>query len=234
MTSLFGRAQPPGPTVEQQVKETVDKNEETLSELQARRDEQAEIIRQLGENVKRLAASGHKAQAERTFREMKRKEKALALLDGKIESISVVNEGVHDMHSNVAVHSAITRANAASTRIAGTLKVEDVQESMEAARNHMDDHADVSRALAGESLLEPQDEDEMRDEMAAFLGTSSSSNNNGVRRPATTQAQRQAQDETLVSALDSLPRAPTGAPMTKEQRAAAAAKNKTTADRRPV
>ena len=140
MTSLFGKSAPPPPSVEAQVRETVDKNEETRMEMQARYDEQEEIIRQLGDNVRRLANSGHKAQADRAFKEMQRKEKAQRLLAGKIESISVVNEGVHDMHTNVEVHSAINRANAASERIAATLSVEDVQASMLKARDHMDDH----------------------------------------------------------------------------------------------
>jgi hypothetical protein len=80
VSSLFGKARPPEPTVEAQVAETVDKNEGTREKLQERYDDQEEFIRQLGENVKRLNVNGHKQQAMRAFKEMQRKQKAQALL----------------------------------------------------------------------------------------------------------------------------------------------------------
>jgi hypothetical protein len=119
------------------------------------------------------------------------------------------------MHANVEVHSAINRANAASERIATTLSVEDVQASMSKAREHMDDHTDVSRELAGETLLDPVDEDEMQSEMSAFLGTST---------PAS--AKQMAQSDDMFRVIDSMPAAPVAPVLTREQRAAQVAAEK--------
>ena len=74
----------------------------------------------------------------------------------------------------------------------------------------------MSRELAGETLLEPVDEDEFNSDMAAFL--------NGPAAPVT--AKQMAQNDEMFRSFDTMPAAPSAPILTREQRAAAAAAEK--------
>lgn len=229
--SSWFKAAPPQPSVETQVQDAVNTNEETLSQLQERYEEQGEIIRQLGENVKRLYANGSKAEAQRIFQQKQRKEKAQTLLAGKIASLSTVNDNVHGMHENVSVHSAMVQSNAASARIGATLNVENVDGTMAMAAEYATDHREVSELLGGSTLMDPVDEDEMMADLEAFVGVDmGSGKHNPVYQqqqvpPPMNPAERQAyearnieMESEMARMLNTMPPVPQTAPLSLQQR----------------
>lgn len=220
MQRFFGR--PSQPPVDEQVRSTVQTNDETLEQLQRRYDDEAEIIEALGENIRRMHANGNTQQATVLYRKMQRKQRGQTLLAGKIETLSTVSENVHDMHANVSVHQAIDQSNVAFGRIAQTMDVDKVEDSMNTAVEHGQDHREVSELLAGSTMLDPIDEDEMMASLDAFVGNTSNQTSHQQHRqqdvpvPMASQARRdqeirQAQDEArMMRMLASMPAPPAG------------------------
>lgn len=135
------------------------------------------------------------------------------------------------MYANVAVHGAMVKANSASARIGKELQVETVDATMDEAIEHKTAHDEVSMALAGGSLLDVVDPDELASDMESFMaqqqqqrhGVSSSSA--AVMPPPMTKNEQSAYharqleaDEEVSRILDSMPAPRTQAPLTLAQR----------------
>lgn len=130
-SNLFGSRKEEPPPVEVEVERVAKKADSTIDQLRNNRDEKAEMARQLGENVKRLNASGNKAAAMRAYREMQSTQKRVDMLDNKIETLTIVTDNVHDMHSNVAMHGLMQESNVVASRIGQQLDVEKVEDTMD-------------------------------------------------------------------------------------------------------
>lgn len=82
--SLFGSARPAGPTVEQEARQVSSEVDATVGELQRQYEDQADMIAQLGANVKRFHDAGKVKEAARTFREMQQLQKRQDILGNAI------------------------------------------------------------------------------------------------------------------------------------------------------
>lgn len=91
------------------------------------------------------------------------------LLAGKIATLESINSNMRSMQSNLEMTTSIEKSNVAMARMGGKLQVERVEDVMEAAIAHKEDHMDVSRALSGDAYLDPIDEDEADAELDALM-----------------------------------------------------------------
>jgi len=168
---LFGSRKDPGPSEEEQAKAALDKNAGIIAGMESKCDEEQEIIEQMGRQVQKLYQNpATRRQAGDLYKKMVAKQNRLQQKNGKIATLSSVNEGIEDASENVAMFNAIQQSNAASARIGQSLDVDDVGEAMQAARTHKDDHIDVTRELSGANFLDPVDEDEAEADLLAFIG----------------------------------------------------------------
>ena len=171
--SLFGSAKPAQPTVslDEQVQSAHEETANASASLQDRYDKNQRMIAQLESQVRQL---GNTPSGREAFAAMTALQREQTLLGGKIRTLNEVGSGVRDMQSNVVVHGAMTKANAASGRIAEQLDTKTVRKTMETTRKHTDQQRSISEQLSGASFLDPVDPDEMEAEMSAFLNQGAS------------------------------------------------------------
>ncbi len=171
--SLFGSAKPgqPAVSVDEEVQIAHEETANASASLQDRYDKNQRMIAQLEAQVRQL---GNTPSGREAFTTMTALQREQALLGGKIRTLNEVGSGVRDMQSNVVVHGAMTKANAASGRIAEQLDTKTVRKTMDTTRKHTQQQKAISEQLSGASFLDPVDPDEMEAEMSAFLNQGNS------------------------------------------------------------
>jgi hypothetical protein len=190
---VFGRSAP-AISAEQQADNAARANAEIISSLQERLDHQTSLRDRYKANVDRLGPRPEcKSQAMQAFAGFKKANEACRVLQGKIDSLTTVTDGMHDMRDNARMFQAVKQSNESSARLASTLDVDAVSEVMAQAKTHMDDHRDISAELAGAQLLDVVDEDDEYAEMMQMIEGGSGGGMTDAR-PAMTRQQQQEYD----------------------------------------
>lgn len=190
---VFGRSAP-AISAEQQADNAARTNAEIISQLQERLDHQTVLRDQYKANVDRLGRRPEcKSQAMQAFAGYKKADGACRMLQGKIDSLTTVTDGMHDMRDNARMFQAVKQSNESSARLASTLDVDAVSDVMAQAKTHMDDHRDISAELAGAQLLDVVDEDDEYAEMMQMIEGGSGGGMTNAR-PAMTRQQQQEYD----------------------------------------
>lgn len=198
MGRVFGSSSR-GPAIspEEQADKATHNNAKIIASLQDRLDHQTTLRDRYEENFKRLGRKPEcKNQAMQAFAGFKKADAACRTIQGKIDSLTTVTDGMHDMRDNARMFDAMKQSNESSARLAGTLDVDAVSDVMAKAKTHMDDHRDISNELAGAQLHDVVDEDDEYAEMMQMIAQGTGGDGNGgiAVRPAMTREQQQAYD----------------------------------------
>jgi len=215
----FG-ARVPTESAEAQSDKVANANLTLVSDLQTRLDQQTRMRDAYHANVSRLGGRPEaKAQALKAFEGYKKADQACRMLQGKIDSLTTVTSGMNDMRDNTRIYDAMKQSNVSTARLAAKLDVEEVSEVMAKAKEHIDDHREISEELAGRQLIDVMDEDEEYAEMLQMMKGESSPYQQQEVRPAMTRTQQQDHDsakleeeERMLELLQSMP-----LPATKSQ-----------------
>lgn len=196
---VFGKSVPTL-SAEQQADNAARANAEIIAQLQQRLEHQTQLRDRYKANVERLGPRADcKSQAMQAFSGYKKADGACRMLQGKIDSLTTVTDGMHDMRDNARMFQAVKQSNESSARLASTLDVDAVSDVMAQAKTHIDDHRDISAELAGAQLLDVVDEDDEYAEMMQMIqagngGGGGMTTTTTFERPAMTREQRQQYD----------------------------------------
>jgi hypothetical protein len=193
---VFGRSAP-AISAEQQADNAARTNAQIIAQLQERLDVQTQLRDRYKANVDRLGRRPDcKNQALQAFAGFKKADGVCRMLQGKIDSLTTVTDGMHDMRDNARMFQAVKQSNESSARLASTLDVNAVSDVMAQAKEHMDDHRDISAELAGAQLLDVVDEDDEYAEMMQMIEVGTAGGGGGIveARPAMTRQQQQQYD----------------------------------------
>lgn len=169
------------PSAEEVAAAQAAKNAATLHQLQEQYDDKMQMSAKYGENVTRLAAEASKlrpgspqktqlvTQQKSAFACMQETKKQAEVIWSQIQSLQRVTSNVQAMGTNMDVHARHKESNEVSKQILGKIDVDEVQDTMDTAHEHLQAHDEISEALAGRSMGGVVDPDDQDAEMAEFL-----------------------------------------------------------------
>ena len=172
----------PEPSPEEKAAVQTAKNAKTMQSLQDQYDDMMLMASNFGENVKRFDADAQKlrpgtpqrvhleTQKRSAFAAMQENKKQADVIWSQLQGLRRVTSNVQSMGTNIDLHERYKESNQVSDQIAGKLDVDAVNETMDAAHEHLTAHDEISEALAGRSMGGVVDQDEQDAEMAEFLG----------------------------------------------------------------
>jgi len=216
----------PAPSAEQEAARVAAANAETLEKLQQRHDVNAAMITQYGANVQRLEqqrlgatapakAEEYKMARDRAFKTMRTMQKQQATLSGQIDTLLGVTTNVQAMSTNMELHGRIKESNTVTSRLAGSIDIDDVHETMDEVGEHQKQHEEVSDALAGRFTGSIADPEEEASDLASFLGQGTyiaaatpSAAVAQTSMEARDRARLEAEDRALEELLSAMPKLP--------------------------
>jgi hypothetical protein len=194
-------------------------NTRQIAELQSQYNDQHAMSEQFKANAARLSIARNMPEARKALAQHKSMAEQASQTHGKIATLSDTNFQLRGMDSNLKMVNGMQKSNQVVSRMAGKVDLNTVDTVMDEARNHKDDHRDISERLAGRDYIDPVDDDEADAELAAmqaeFEGTSIRTQVD-PRAPIPTREQTEAEarrEAAILEELDRLPAVPKTIPL---------------------